>query len=406
MNTTDTESYDLCVIGGGIAGAGILQAAAAAGYRAILLEARGIAAGTSSRSSKLIHGGLRYLESMQFSLVRESLKERQILLKIAPDLVKLVPFYIPIFSTTKRSRYQIRIGLGLYALLGNLRKSARFRTIPRDEWDRLDGLKTQGLRCIFQYFDGQTDDVALTRAVLASALELGGHCELPAEFRSATRNERGWSVEFTTDRSEQVFQARTVVNAAGPWVEQVRARFDPLPSGFAVDLVQGTHIEIDEEIESGIYYTEATRDRRAVFTIPWKGHTLVGTTENVYEGAPAEVTPLNDEIAYLLETFNEYFPGRAPKLVDAWAGSRVLPRTSSSAFDRPRDVTLVPDDEVRPTLLSIYGGKLTGYRAMSQKVITKLSATLGQRKRLAHTEELRLKPVQEDVSFMQSSQRL
>jgi glycerol-3-phosphate dehydrogenase len=405
LSSTSGEIYDVCIVGGGIAGAGILQAAAAAGYRALLLESRGIAAGTSSRSSKLIHGGLRYLETMQFSLVRESLEERRILLNIAPDLVKLVPFYIPIYATTKRSRYQIRIGLALYALLGNLRKTARFRTIPRDDWERLDGLKTQGLRCVFEYFDGQTDDVALTRAVLASALELGGRCELPAEFRSGRRTDRGWAITYAMNGTEEGVQARTVVNAAGPWVEEVRARFNPLPAGFAVDLVQGTHIEIDEKIESGIYYTEATRDRRAVFTIPWKGRTMVGTTENVYRGAPGDVAPLDDEVEYLLETFNDYFPGRSPKLVDSWAGSRVLPRTSSSAFDRPRDVTLVADDEERPTLLSIYGGKLTGYRATSQKVLGKLLATLGPSTALALTEELPLKPVQESVSFMRSSQR-
>ncbi len=387
-----SNTYDLCVVGGGIAGVGVLQAAAAAGYSAILLESRDIAAGTSSRSSKLIHGGLRYLESMQFSLVRESLAERQTLLRIAPDLVKLVPFYIPVYSATTRSRWQLRIGLSLYALLGNLRKEARFRTVPMSEWHKLDGIQTHGLRCVFEYFDGQTDDAALARAVLASARELGAECVLPAELSAARRAGDEWQVEYTSNGSIQSCRARTVVNAGGPWVEEVRSRFEPTPPGFEIDLVQGTHIEIDEPIGNGIYYTEAVRDRRAVFTMPWKGHTLVGTTENVYSGAPEAVAPLDDEVEYLLETFQHYFPGRAPKVLAAWAGSRVLPRTSKNAFDRPREVTLVPDDTQRPTMLSIYGGKLTGYRATAEKVIAKLAPTLGERTRRGRTDQLPLRP--------------
>lgn len=397
--------YDVCVIGGGIAGAGVAQAAAAAGYRTLLLESRGVAAGTSSRSSKLIHGGLRYLETFQFSLVRESLAERKILLKIAPELVKLTPFYIPVFGTTTRSRWQVRIGLSLYALLGNLRESARFRTLPKDEWDRLDGLRTNGLRCVFEYFDGQTDDAALTRAVLGSALELGAVCEIPASLKEAKRDDTGWSIRFRKGETEGTCRARTVVNAGGPWVEEVRARMTPTPPGFEVDLVQGAHIEIDEKIEAGIYYTEAQRDRRAVFTIPWKGHAMVGTTENVYEGQPADVKPLEDEIEYLLETFQDYFPGRSPKLLDSWAGSRVLPRTKSSAFDRPRDVTLVVDDPTSPSLVSIYGGKLTGYRATALKVLAKLVPTLGVRAPKARTDELVLHPVHESAFSSADLQR-
>lgn len=387
------ENFDLCVVGGGIAGVGVLQAAAAAGYRAVLLESQAIAAGTSSRSSKLIHGGLRYLETMQFSLVRESLHERGVLLRIAPELVKLVPFYIPVYSATTRSRWQLRIGLSLYALLGNLHKEARFRTLPRREWDKLDGLRRTGLRSVFEYHDGQTDDAALTRAVLKSACELGAKYELPAEMRSAQRDGDTWRVDYTSNGTERSLCARTIVNAGGPWVEEVRSRIAPKPPGFAVDLVQGTHVELDEPLEAGIYYTEAVRDRRAVFTMPWKGHTLVGTTETVFEGRPGDVSPLDDEVNYLLETYRHYFPDRDPKVLDAWAGSRVLPRTSEKAFDRPREVTLVPDRSNQPTVLSIYGGKLTGYRATAEKVIEQLRPSLGARTALGRTDELPLRPV-------------
>lgn len=385
-------TLDLLVVGGGIAGVGVLQAAAAAGYDALLLEQRHVAAGTSSRSSKLIHGGLRYLETYQFSLVRESLSERRILARIAPELVRLVPFHIPVYESTSRSPFMIRAGLSLYALLGNLRRSARFDTVPRSRWSELDGLSTHGLRAVFRYQDGQTDDAALSRAVLRSAQGLGARAEIPATFVAARRDGDTWRVTYRAGERDLEVRARALVNAGGPWVEEIRDRIEPRPPGFAVDLVQGAHVEVEGSLERGIYYTEAPSDRRAVFSIPWKGRVMIGTTENVYEGPPGEVRALDSEVEYLLGVYRHYFPGREPRLVDAWAGNRVLPRAEGKAFDRPRDVTLVTDVPSRPTVLSIYGGKLTGYRATAEKVVEELRPTLGERARKARTDELPLTP--------------
>ena len=164
-----TGQYDLVVIGAGIHGVGVAQAAAAAGYSVLVLEQTGIASATSCRSSKLIHGGLRYLESGQLNLVRESLRERDILLRIAPQLVQLVPFYIPVYRHTARRPWQIRAGLALYAVLGNLRRHAWFAALPRVQWGNLDGLATENLQAVFRYQDAQTDDAALTQAVMRSA---------------------------------------------------------------------------------------------------------------------------------------------------------------------------------------------------------------------------------------------
>jgi len=166
MEQPDT---DVLVIGAGVQGVGVAQAAAAAGYRVVQLERAQVAAGTSSRSSKLIHGGLRYLETFQLRLVRESLRERAILLRIAPHLVELVPFFVPVYHDTTRAAWKVRSGLSLYALLGGLGAEARFQTVPQAAWETLDGLRTDGLRAVFRYMDGQTDDVALCRAVAASA---------------------------------------------------------------------------------------------------------------------------------------------------------------------------------------------------------------------------------------------
>jgi glycerol-3-phosphate dehydrogenase len=180
------KDYDVIVVGGGIHGAGVLQAAMAAGYSGLLIEKRGLASGTSSRSSKLIHGGLRYLESGQFGLVRESLRERAIHLRIAPDLVHLKAFYIPIYRDTRRRPWQLELGLSMYALLGGFAAGTGFGRVPRRQWSALDGLETQGLDAVVRYHDAQTDDAELTRAVVRSAQDLGGELAMPASFIGAT----------------------------------------------------------------------------------------------------------------------------------------------------------------------------------------------------------------------------
>jgi glycerol-3-phosphate dehydrogenase len=391
---TTMERSEVVVIGGGIHGVGVAQAAAAAGYEVLLLEERDIAAGTSSRSSKLIHGGLRYLESRQFGLVHESLSERKILCRIAPELVKLVPFYVPVYNDTTRRPWELRAGLSLYAMLGHLRKQARFSSVPRSEWDALDGIETNGLQAVFRYYDGQTDDAALARAVLRSAEELGARVEVPATFVGAEQTSAGWRVRYTDGGTgaEKTCDCLALVNAAGPWVERVREGIEPKMSGFALDLVGGTHIELDQPLPKGVYYCEAPRDRRAVLIIPWKGRTLVGTTEQPFTGDPAAIAPTTAEIEYLGETLRHYFPRYAGKRVDAWAGLRVLPRGEGSAFSRPRETTLVVDDDARPRAVAIYGGKLTGYRATAERVMNLLERSLPARTRRGETRELPLTP--------------
>ena len=381
---------DVVVVGGGIHGVGVAQAAAAAGYSVGLIEARRVAAGTSSRSSKLIHGGLRYLETFQFRLVRESLLERQRLLKLAPDLVRLVPFTIPVYRTSRRPPWQIRSGLSLYALLGGLGRHARFSKVARAEWESLDGLEREGLRAVYRYYDGQTDDAALCRAVLASAVALGTEVRVPAELQSARREGDGWSLEVESEGRSSELQARTLVNAAGPWAAEVQERLKGAPPPLAADLVGGTHIELAGELEGGIYYAEAVDDRRPIFVMPWKTHTLVGTTERFHSGDPADVAPTDEEIEYLERSFRRYFPGRPVERLDAWAGLRVLPKGEGSANRRPREVRLQVDDERRPSVLTIWGGKLTGYRLTAQKVMQRLAPSLPARKVRGRTDELRL----------------
>ncbi|HEY3486844.1 MAG TPA: FAD-dependent oxidoreductase, partial [Gammaproteobacteria bacterium] len=197
------EHYDIVVIGGGIHGAGVLQAAAATGYSCLLLEQYAQPAlGTSSRSSKLIHGGLRYLETGEFKLVYQCLRERRLLLRNAPGLVKLKPFFIPVYRQTSRGPWQIRAGLALYSLLAGYGRRVRFRTVPRTRWSELDGLRQTDLQQVFQYADAQTDDAALTKAVITSAESLGAEVRYQAEFQRAEFANGNYNIRFLDQTSK------------------------------------------------------------------------------------------------------------------------------------------------------------------------------------------------------------
>lgn len=381
--------FDVLVIGGGIQGAGVAHAAAAAGYKVLLVEKAGLATGTSSRSSKLIHGGLRYLESGQFGLVRECLLERQLLIERAPELVRLTPHYIPIYPETRRRPWQIRMGLSLYALLGGLSSDVRFHSLAKDKFNQLDGLTTAGLQRVFSYYDGQTDDAALTRAVVAAAQRLGVELAMPSTFAGAEWHDDHWQVRLADSGGDHVVAAKTIVNATGPWVNEVVKLALPAIEPLAVELVAGTHL-VFEGIISAVFYVEAPRDGRAVFVMPWKeGQILVGTTERVYSGDPALIEPTEQEIRYLCETLSHYFPAYTDRQpVDAFAGLRVLPADEGSPFSRARDTKLQLAQDGH--WLTLYGGKLTAYRATADKAVALIKQVLPRKEPIADTRTDRL----------------
>jgi glycerol-3-phosphate dehydrogenase len=403
------KEYDVIIIGGGIHGAGVLQAAAAAGHKALLIERQGLASGTSSRSSKLIHGGLRYLESGQFALVRESLRERAIHLRIASELVELKPFFIPVYRDTRRRPWQLKIGLWMYALLGGFDAATRFGSVPKSEWPSLDGLKTSDLDAVIRYHDAQTNDALLTRAVVKSALSLGAELAMPARFTRAVLSETGVTVSFTCGSASSAgsagsagsaavsveVKARVLVNAAGPWATQVARSVEPAISVPDVDLVQGTHIVIPHPLAAGIYYVESPTDGRAVFVMPWGGATLIGTTETPYHGDPDKVQPLPEEEEYLLAVVRHYFPALSAltrdDITERFAGLRVLPAATQAAFDRSRETIFTTDRDARPRVLGIYGGKLTGWRAAAAHVMQRISPSLPAAVKRADTDLLILR---------------
>jgi glycerol-3-phosphate dehydrogenase len=391
-----TTAFDVIVVGAGIHGAGVAQAAAAAGQRVLILEQQHAAYGTSSRSSKLIHGGLRYLETGQLRLVRESLHERALMLKNAPDLVQLKPFYIPLYKQTRRRPWQIRSGLSLYAMLGGFKHGCRFNSVPRSEWAQLDGLNTLDLHSVFRYHDAQTDDALLTQAVLRSAQQLGATAYIPAKLQTIELHAHGVDVSYTENGQTRTTSARAVVNATGPWVNHTLSMVTPTQAARTIELVQGTHLILPGKVTRGVYYVENPRDGRAIFVMPWYGQTMIGTTESRFRGNPAEVQPLPTEINYLLQTLKHYFPAhhrdQRSDITHSFAGLRVLPAGSGHAFRRPRETLLDVDRADRPRVLSIYGGKLTGWRATAEKVMQRLTASLPTQTTIADTRNIRLLP--------------
>jgi len=393
------EHYDIVIIGGGIHGAGALQAAAAAGYSCLLLEQyAGPAMGTSSRSSKLIHGGLRYLESGEFKLVYECLRERRLLLRNAPSLVKLKPFIIPLYRNGWRGPWEIRAGLGIYSLLAGLGEEVRFKTVPEAEWRQLDGLRQTELRRVYQYADAQTNDAELTAAVIRSAQSLGAEAVYNAAFRQAGFENGAYRIRFldTSANLTRGVSAGAIVNAAGPWVNRVMEGVSPQPEILQIEWVRGSHIVLPGPASERIYYLESTSDRRAIFVMPWYGRTMVGTTEQFHFGDPGKVEPSPEEVEYLLGVFNFYFPNRyerpatANMVIESFAGLRVLPKDERNPFVRTRETLFGLDNRAQPHLVAIYGGKLTSYRATSEKVIRLLAPQLPARPRKADTRHLKL----------------
>lgn len=379
--------YDILIIGGGIYGCGIAQAVSACGYRTTLIERKQLASGTSSQSTKLIHGGLRYLEQFNLKLVYEGLSERERLLKLAPDLVIREWFHIPVYEESKRPPWMIATGLLLYFILSGGR--SRFKWLSKPEWsETFRGLNKEGLKAILAYEDAATDDAALTRAVAGSAQSSGCTIREEVIVERAIYLDDHWRIWLSTD--EEV-TARIVVNAGGPWVNRIADIISPTPPTISVQLVQGSHLLLDRKCP-GFIYTESL-DGRVMFFRPWKGRTLAGTTETEFSGDPARVKPTTDEITNILDTYNHYFPDTAcgeGDIIETFCGLRVLPQTERTPFAASRETIILCDDETGPAYLAVYGGKLTTYRKESEKILQLISRTIPPPHRVS-TKDIPLK---------------
>jgi len=364
--------YDIAIIGGGIHGAACANDLSDSGYKVIVLEQYqqpGLA--TSAKSSKLIHGGLRYLESSQFKLVYECLQQRQHLLNQYPDLVKLVPFHIPIYKHSQRKSWLIRLGLIIYSIFS----FKAFKTIKKNNWKQLDNLKTNNLKTVFQYYDGQTNDTLLTQKIMQQAQNKGAQLITGGYFASAECNDDVCKVQYTHRGESHKITSRIIINTSGPWINHVLQNITPPQSQLDIDLVAGTHIIVAGKLSQGMYYLEAPQDKRAVFVMPWKNkmgeeQILIGTTETPFNDSPEKVTPTEKEKEYLIQAYNHYFTSQLSQqdVIESFAGLRVLPADDGSAFHRSRDTIIHYNHIKNPKVFSIYGGKLTAHRVTAQQI--------------------------------------
>lgn len=383
MDRLTQEPVDLLVIGGGITGAGIARDAAMRGLSTVLVEQGDFAAGTSSRSSRLIHGGLRYLEEGALPLVFEASRERHTLLRIAPHLVRPLPFVFPVHKGDRVPLWKVAAGVWLYEALALFRNVRRPRILGKRGLLRLEpALKARGLTGGARYFDAQCDDARLTLAVIRSALRHGAHIANYMSVKGLTRESgriSGATVEDRLTGATGVVRATVVVNATGPWTDRLRRIEDPGAAPM-LGLTKGAHVMVRR---SRIGHQEAITmtsplDGRVMFALPWGPFSYIGTTDTTTSESADEVAPLADDITYLLRSANAYFPNahlRDSDVLAAWAGLRPLlladPKLGPSQRSREHRI-------VRGSggMYTIAGGKLTTFRSMAAELVDQIAASL------------------------------
>jgi glycerol-3-phosphate dehydrogenase len=372
------ESCDLLVVGGGINGTGIARDAAGRGLSVILCEQDDLAAHTSSASTKLIHGGLRYLEEFHFGLVRKALKEREVLLEAAPHIMRPLHFIMP-HAAHLRPAWVIRAGLFLYdhlAARGRLAASAGV-----DLTTHIAGAPLKaGYRRGFVYSDGQVDDSRLVVLNAVDARARGASVLTHTRCQRLTSQDGAWLATLVSDGDSHQVRARAAVNAAGPWVGRFLAEATPVRAAHQVRLVKGSHIVVPRLFAHRFAYIFQNEDRRIVFAIPYQhDFTLIGTTDVDYDGDPARVHIDAEETSYLCALCNRYFRGQiAPAdVVWSWSGVRpLLADESPDPMSVTRDYALELDTQPAP-LLSVFGGKITTYRRLAEDAVNLLAAALG-----------------------------
>ena len=361
------DRYDLLIVGGGINGAAIARDAAMRGATVLLVERDDLAAHTSSASSKLIHGGLRYLEYYEFRLVREALKEREILLSTAPHIVRRLRFVLP-HAEAIHPRWMVRAGLYLYDLFAMLGILPRSRAV-RGEDALLEPLKER--RGALSYWDAWVDDSRLVILNAVAAAEHGAEIATRTALLAARREGGVWQAELSDSRT---VQAKALVNAAGPWVGDILTRAG-VPARSAARLVKGSHIAVAALWEEDQAYILQQPDGRVVFALPWLGRfTLIGTTD-VPVDAPEAPTASAEEIRYLCEAANRYFKAQIQPadVLTSYSGIRALyDDGEKDAKAVTRDWRLDLDKAAGAPLLSVYGGKITTARALAERALNRL----------------------------------
>ncbi|SFU82272.1 glycerol-3-phosphate dehydrogenase [Xenorhabdus koppenhoeferi] len=369
------ETKDLIIIGGGINGAGIAADAAGRGLSVLLLEGQDLASATSSASSKLIHGGLRYLEHYEFRLVSEALAEREVLLKLAPHIAFPMRFRLP-HQPHLRPAWMIRIGLFLYDNLGKRVSLPGSKGLKFGANSVLKPSISRG----FEYSDCWVDDARLVVLNAQEVRKHGGEVRTRTQVTRAWREGGYWTVEAKdlATGETNTWRAKGLVNATGPWVKNFFDNGLQLKSPYGIRLIKGSHIVVPRAHDEPQAYILQNEDNRIVFVIPWNGDfSIIGTTDVEYKGDPKEVKIVDQEIDYLLKVYNDHFKKQLSRDDVVWTYSGVRPLCDDES-DSPqaitRDYTLdVQDDEGQAPLLSVFGGKLTTYRKLAEHALEKLT---------------------------------
>lgn len=381
LNQSASIPFDAVIIGGGINGAGIARDAALRGFRVALFEQADYASGTSSRSSKLIHGGIRYLEQGHLPLVFEASRERQILERIAPHLVRPLPFLFPVYQNAKWGKTMIDLGMWLYDLLALFRNIRPHRMLSREETlQREPELLSDGLTGAALYYDGQMDDARLCLANVLEAQSLGAMAWNYARVTGVLKDENGRvtgvKVQDLISGEEGRVHGKIIVNASGPWVDEVcRMEFPTVPS--KLRRTRGSHLILPSLTRNHALAIRSQKDERVLFVIPWHGMSLVGTTDIDFEGDPGEVRCPGEDVDYLLSETRRFFPKRgiaSKDVIATFAGIRPL------IYSDERKASWVPREskiyESESGLISVTGGKFTTYRKMAEKVVDQLQSRL------------------------------
>ena len=381
-----TAATDIFIIGGGINGAGIARDAAGRGYSVTLCEKEDLASGTSNWSSKLVHGGVRYLEQYEFMLVRKALKEREVLWKAAPHIIQPMRFILP-HHRGLRPAWFLRLGLFLYDHIGGRKLLPATKTV-----DLANGPYGKPLKGIFrkgfQYSDCQVDDARLVVLNAMDARERGAEILTRTECVEARRDNGIWHIRTrdTTSGVVTVHTARLLVNAAGPWVDKVLGQAFGRNDAHNVRLVQGSHIVVPKLFEHDNAYIFQNADGRIIFAIPWvRDTTLIGTTDKDFEGDPDDAAITSEEMTYLCDAASEYFdkPVTEDQILWTYAGVRPLyDDGATAAQEATRDYVLRKEGGFgEAALLNIFGGKITTFRELSDQVLEQVQDSLGAKGR-------------------------
>ncbi|MGJ8757092.1 glycerol-3-phosphate dehydrogenase [Acinetobacter sp. HC8-3S] len=372
---SNDKIYDLAVIGGGINGVGIAADASGRGLSVFLCEKDDLASHTSSASSKLIHGGLRYLEHKEFRLVREALAEREVLLAKAPHIIRPMRFIMP-HRPHLRPAWLIRTGLFFYDHLGKREKLLGSNNVYFKEDSPLKAAITRG----FEYSDCAVDDSRLVVLNAMHAREKGADVVTRTRCLSAQREGQYWVVDLENEKGQFQIKAKALVNAAGPWVAQFIKQDLQLKSPYGIRLIQGSHIIVPKLYEGDKAFIMQNDDRRIVFAIPYLDqYTMIGTTDREYQGDPAQVKITQEETDYLVKVSNEHFKTQLTQadIISTFAGVRPLCDDESdnpSAITRDYTLALSTESDNQAPLLSVFGGKLTTYRKLAESAMQQLKA--------------------------------